>query len=106
MQSSAGAAQKFCSRCLACPHPLVIVANCAKLRYDISPYLWFLVRSATIYRVFKKKIACPQKTTDPFYLCPRYFVAYSIFGIIIISIRQFGNIIMLLLSKQLPYAAA
>ena len=88
VQSSARAAQKSCSRCLACPHPLVIVANCAKLRYDISPYLWFLVRSATIYRVFKKKIACPQKTTDPFYLCPRYFVANSIFGIIIISIRQ------------------
>ena len=41
VQSSTRAAQKFCSRCLACPHPLVIVANCAKLRYNISPYLWF-----------------------------------------------------------------
>ncbi len=41
VQSSTRAAQKFCSRCLACPHPLVIVANCAKLRYDTSPYLWF-----------------------------------------------------------------
>ena len=71
VQSSTRAAQKFCSRCLACPHPLVIVANCAKLRYDTSPYLWFFpVRSATIYREIKKKIACPQKQPTPSIFVP------------------------------------
>ena len=106
VQSSARAAQKFCSRCLACPHPLVIVANCAKLRYDISPYLWFLVRSATIYRVFKKKIACPQKQPTLSIFVPGISLPIQSLASSLFLYGNFGNIIMLLLSKQLPHAAA
>ena len=104
-------------QCQGCPKVLLKMSGlsspsghrcqlCKASLWYFTLFMVFPVRSATVYRVIKKKIACPRKTTDPFYLCPRYFVAYSIFGIIIISIRQFGNIIMLLLSKQLPHAAA
>ena len=106
MQSSTRAAQKFCSRCLACPHPLVIVANCARLRYDTSPYLWFFpVRSATIYRVIKKKIACPQKQPTPSISVPGILLPIQSLASLLFLYGNSGNIIMLLLSKQLPRAA-
>ena len=86
-------------QCQGCPKVLLKMSGlsspsghrcqlCKASLWYFTLFMVFPVRSSTIYRVIKKKIACPQKTTDSFYLCPRYFVANSIFGIIIISIRQ------------------
>ena len=62
---------------------------CKASLWYFTLFMVFPVRSATAYRVTKKKNAWPQKQPTPFYLCSRYFVANSIFGIIVISIRQF-----------------
>ena len=79
---------------------------CKASLWYFTLFMVFPVRSATVYRVTKKKNAWPQKQPTPFYLCSRYFVANSIFGIIVISIRQFWQHYHILLSKQLPHAAA
>ena len=102
VQSSTRAAQKFCSRCLACPHPLVIVANCAKLRYNISPYLWFS-RWGSLPST--EKISCPQKQPTPSISVPGILLPIQSLASLLFLYGNFGNIIMLLLSKQLPRAA-
>ena len=65
----------------------------------------FPVRFATIYRVIKKKIACPQKQPTPSISVPGILLPIQSLASLLFLYGNFGNIIMLLLSKQLPRAA-
>ena len=65
----------------------------------------FPARFATIYRVIKKKIACPQKQPTPSISVPGILLPIQSLASLLFLYGNFGNIIMLLLSKQLPRAA-
>ena len=65
----------------------------------------FPVRFATIYRVIKKKITCPQKQPTPSISVPGILLPIQSLASLLFLYGNFGNIIMLLLSKQLPRAA-
>ena len=107
VESSTRAAQKFCSRCLACPHPLVIVANCAKLRYDTSPYLWFSLWGPlpSIERL-RRKLPVPRNNRPLLSLSQVFRCQFNLWHHCYFYTAILGNIIMLLLSKQPPHAAA
>ena len=87
-------------QCQGCPKSLLKMSGlsspsghrcqlCKASLWYFTLFMAFPVRSTIIYWVIKKKKCLTPETTDPFYLCSRYFVANSIFGIIVISIRQF-----------------
>ena len=67
----------------------------------------FPVRSATVYRVTKKKKCLTPEATDPLLSLFQVFrCQFNLWHHCYLYTAIFGNIIMLLLSKQLPHAAA
>ena len=79
---------------------------CKASLWYFTLFMVFPVRSATIYREIKKKIACPQKQPTPSIFVPGISLPIQSLASLLFLYGNFGNIIMLLLSKQLPHAAA